>query len=162
MLNKAIRKYGGDVFKLTIVEECENHHLNDKEAHYIREYNTIKPHGYNLSHGGASEHLDETKMKISIALKGRQKSHESLLKRSITKKGDSTLPMYLIECRKNGDVRGYRVTHPRTPEKRFCNAELTLAENLQNALKHLSTINSMVAVQRPDGDGSRDSENPLA
>lgn len=154
LLNRAIRKYGGDAFKVEVIEECDEGQLNDREYHHIVHHNTIKPYGYNLSYGGASSHLEETKERISLALKGRPKSHESLLKRSVTKKGGNTLPMYLIEYKKNGVVMGYRVTHPQFSERRFGNPNLTLEENLNLAQDHLQKLNSMDKVQRLDGDGS--------
>jgi len=44
--------------------------LNDKEVHFIQEYNTLVPHGYNLMTGGGSNgtHCAETRKKISKAV----------------------------------------------------------------------------------------------
>lgn len=156
LLNRAIRKYGGENFALNVICECDDCELNDKETYYIRVHNTMKPTGYNLKYGGSiGRHLDETKVKISNKLKGIPKPVAVLEKRSITKKGNSNLPMYVIECRKKGITIGYRVTHPKYSEKRFTSSDLSLTEKLEKAISHLTQlkINSMAPVQRLNGDG---------
>ena len=55
LIYKAIRKYGADKF---FVEELESgietqKELNEKEAEYIKRFNSLAPNGYNLSPGGA-------------------------------------------------------------------------------------------------------------
>lgn len=156
LLNRAIRKYGGHTFELEILMECDNDELNHYEELYINHCNSIKPYGYNLTYGGANTHLEETKQKISETLKGRPKSYESLLKRSQTKKKGSDLPMYLIEHRRNGVVKGYRVTHPGHSERKFADSRISLEENYNRAYAFLQSLNPMVNVQRPDGDGSEE------
>lgn len=154
LLNCAIRKYGIDNFQLETVCECENEQLNNIEEYCIKEYNTIKPFGYNLKPGGnVNVHLLETKQKISLKLKGIPKPREVLEKRSVTKKKEVNLPMYLIELKKNGITIGYRVTVPKFPEKRYSNSSLSLEEKLRCATEHLESINSMIGVQRLNGDG---------
>ncbi len=51
-LNNAIRKYGKDKFKVDLLETCSLHDLNDREIHYISQYNSLYPNGYNLTKGG--------------------------------------------------------------------------------------------------------------
>lgn len=48
----AIRKYGQNNFKIELVEECDEDQLNDLEVKYIKQYNSVTPNGYNLTHGG--------------------------------------------------------------------------------------------------------------
>lgn len=65
-LKRAIDKYGAENMKFEVVEECGDELLNDREEHWIRELNTLRPHGYNLTTGGdACELSEETKTKIS-------------------------------------------------------------------------------------------------
>jgi len=71
LFKQAIRKYGMESFiweticKCVSIEEC-----CEKEIHFIKEYNTISPNGYNLTEGGnggiASQ---EIKDKISKSVK---------------------------------------------------------------------------------------------
>lgn len=79
VMNNAIKKYGRQNFIKEILEICDNieqGHIN--EAKYINEYNTLVPHGYNVSPSGGigakniswGKHTDETKLKISEKNKG--------------------------------------------------------------------------------------------
>lgn len=45
----SMRKYGLDVFTLTILEECTQEQLNEREAYYMKLYNSLVPYGYNVS-----------------------------------------------------------------------------------------------------------------
>lgn len=155
LLNRAIRKYGGCAFDIQVICECNDDDMNDLERSYIERHNTVKPNGYNLTHGGGSScnHLEETKKKISEKLKGVPKHIDSLEKRSRTKKNNNGLPMYLIEYKKEGVVRGYRVTHPLFNERRFTSKCISLEENLANAKQYLAEINAKAPVQRLNGGG---------
>jgi group I intron endonuclease len=48
----AIRKYGEDKFKFDVVEKCTEDNVNERESHFIREYNTADGNGYNCTYGG--------------------------------------------------------------------------------------------------------------
>lgn len=65
-LKNAINKYGWAGMKREIVEEnIPEHQLNDREKYWIKMYNTITPHGYNLTDGGDGGSLsDITKVRI--------------------------------------------------------------------------------------------------
>lgn len=151
LLNKAIKKYGIENIKKEILCELSNELLNEQEEKFITQYNTIKPNGYNLKSGGlCNYHNQETKDKIREKLIGKPKKFESLLKRSQTKKENKSLPMYIIEIKKNDNVVGYRVSNPKLPEKRFQDMKQTLEEKLIKAKNYL---NSMDAVQRLNDNG---------
>jgi len=50
LFHTAIRKYGWDNFKWEILYDCVTpEDLNEKELNYIKEYNSLKPNGYNMS-----------------------------------------------------------------------------------------------------------------
>ena len=65
-LKRAINKYGWAEMKREIVEEnIPEDQLNDREKYWIKMYNTITPHGYNLTDGGDGGSLsDITKVRI--------------------------------------------------------------------------------------------------
>ena len=79
-LARAINKYGWDQMKREIVEEnIPEDQLNDREKYWIKTYNTMTPHGYNLMEGGGKggTHSDisklrakESKQKLAIAKNG--------------------------------------------------------------------------------------------
>ena len=49
---RAISKYGESNFKFRVLEECSEESVNEREEHYIREYNTADGAGYNCTYGG--------------------------------------------------------------------------------------------------------------
>ena len=97
ILKLAFKKYGRYNFKKEVIIEGNfNRFLTDElEKHYIRLYNsTNKKVGYNLENGGeghpGKKHTEETKLKMSIAAKGKKKvSFSELHKQRISeaKKG---------------------------------------------------------------------------
>lgn len=71
--------YGEENFKFYIIEECSIEMLSDKEEYYIAKYNSDnEQYGYNIEPGGLNRGAvaDETRQKLSIALKGRVFSDE--------------------------------------------------------------------------------------
>ena len=74
-------------FTFQIMELCSKELLNEREKHYIQVYDCVWPNGYNKTYGGSkgvefsedtkqklgsNKHSQETKDKISKALKGRK------------------------------------------------------------------------------------------
>jgi hypothetical protein len=43
-----MRKYGVDAFVMSVICECKPEELNELEAFYIREFNSVTPNGYNV------------------------------------------------------------------------------------------------------------------
>ena len=71
-LKLAISKYGIESFEFKLICICFDNDLNKYECFYMNKYNTLVPNGYNLREGGNNgRHNDETKRKISEALKNR-------------------------------------------------------------------------------------------
>ena len=72
-LKSAIKKYGVKNFEFKLICICFDDDLNNYEKYYIKKYNTMVPNGYNLREGGngGGKHSEETKKKISNALKNR-------------------------------------------------------------------------------------------
>jgi group I intron endonuclease len=75
-LQRAWNTYGNDYFIFSIIEQCDNDLLIDREQHYIDtlipEYNMCRIAGSPLGY----KHTDETKEKVSKAGKGRVFSDE--------------------------------------------------------------------------------------
>lgn len=89
-LQRAWNKYGDDNFEFSIVEECSENALNDREIYWITEYDSYH-NGYNQTLGGGGvrgfKHDEETKQRISESLKGenapwygKQRSEETKVK----------------------------------------------------------------------------------
>jgi len=76
LFHNAIKKYGIEGFKFEVIEE--NILLSDidnREKFWIKEFNSKKPNGYNLTDGGEAtfgyHHNAESKLKMSNARKGK-------------------------------------------------------------------------------------------
>lgn len=52
-LQNAWNKYGIENFKFSIIEECTQYELNDREIYWIEQYDSFK-NGYNLTSGGGN------------------------------------------------------------------------------------------------------------
>jgi group I intron endonuclease len=84
-LKRAFEKYGIDNFIFEMICCCDNEEFDKLEIHYMIEFNSIVPNGYNLREGGNSgRHNEETKKKISDALKGRTDIFRHQLGKPIT------------------------------------------------------------------------------
>jgi len=92
-IHNAMRGYGkeGMTIEKVFTLRCTQEYLDLVEVRAIKYYNTLAPNGYNLTeggHGGAKS--EETKVKISAAMKGRTgkcHSEESKAKISASKMG---------------------------------------------------------------------------
>lgn len=95
LIKNAIKKYGKKYFIKEILCVCETiDELNNKEKHYILEYNsTDKNIGYNITIGGTNgtmlhrKHTDETKMKMKNSALGKKKSESHRKNIGLSKKG---------------------------------------------------------------------------
>ena len=60
-IHKAIKKYGESNFTVTMIEECTNEKLNEREIYWIKYYDSYNGHkGYNATRGGQNiTHLKE-------------------------------------------------------------------------------------------------------
>jgi len=91
-LYHAFRKYGWDNFSWEVIYQSKDgkHCLNIMEPFFIKEYNSYNI-GYNETLGGegtlGNTLKESSKLKISKALKNKQKSKEHILKMSETRKG---------------------------------------------------------------------------
>ena len=91
-LQNAYNKYGVSFFVFEILEECNKDMLISREHHWCKKLNCNNPKiGYNLAitHPtiGFYKHSDETKLKISNALKGKKRSEEAIRRMRATKIG---------------------------------------------------------------------------
>lgn len=67
-LQDAVKKYGIDNFKFTVLIICFDEDRFKFEKEYIKKYNSLSPNGYNLTAGGGfynKKHTNETIKKIT-------------------------------------------------------------------------------------------------
>lgn len=82
-LQKSWNKYGAENFRFYVLEYCDVDRLDNLEVYYINLYKTLnRNHGYNLTSGGSDNKIysNETRIRISNALKGHKVSLESRIK----------------------------------------------------------------------------------
>ena len=89
----ALKKYGVDAFEFTVLEECASDVLEEREKHWIVQFDTVAS-GYNLTFGGESnkEVSEETRRKISEANTGKKRSPESIAKFAQSMRGQKRTP----------------------------------------------------------------------
>lgn len=92
LLNRAYEKYGKDKFKRRIIDYASSKkELDFLEKYYIQLFKTAIPSGYNIAEGGhggfTGSATEETRRKISEALKGKPKSLKARKKQSEVRKG---------------------------------------------------------------------------
>lgn len=86
-LYRSMRKHGIDNFAFEIIEECLTDQIADeREIHWITHFDSTNPEkGYNLSKGGQG-HSDESRRKLSEALKGNKHCVGRILSEETKKK----------------------------------------------------------------------------
>lgn len=131
IFHNAIRKHGRDNFTWKVIEYCDSkEEMDELEFHYIKQYNSILPNGYNMTEGGGgmlgykiteehrrnlSEshkgyiHTVEQRRKIGESSRCRKHTEETKIKLSTQKLGNKN-PMY-GRCGK--DNPGYGITPPK-------------------------------------------------
>ena len=72
LLKRAIDKYG-DQMKFEILEEALDSSLDDREIYWIKQLNTLAPHGYNCSTGGNSNKKLSDQLKNNISKRIEEK-----------------------------------------------------------------------------------------
>lgn len=151
---KALREYGIENFKVTVLELCDEELLDEKEIAYIKQYDSFH-HGYNSTEGGQfwspNIHSPETEEKRRITREKNQSlksenhpraklSNEEVVKirqRYIDGESVESIHKDYIELYKNKDVfkrivlgRSY-ISAGNIPDKsqiRYTNAKLTDAQ----------------------------------
>jgi len=108
VIHRAIKKYGIDKFVFEALFHClSKADMDKKERETIRERNSKRPAGYNLTDGGEGSdgyrHNEEAKRKIGAANKGRKMSKGEIEKRKKTNSHTKMTPEHkarLIEINK--------------------------------------------------------------
>lgn len=141
-LDNAIRKYGSENFKVSLLCKCSTlEELNNMEIYYIKEYNSLSPNGYNLTTGGNKnqKQSEETKIKKSQSLIGKNKGkvHQ---KKDRVDPNDNFLPKYVRKIK-----NGYRISnHPSKVDRCFRSIKLTMEEKLALVLNELKKLDELI------------------
>ena len=89
-LQNAWNKYGENSFEFSIIEECNEDNLSNKEIYWIKETDAYH-NGYNQTEGGEGTHLPEdVKAKIGAAAKEWWSDQENKNRMSESRKGEGS------------------------------------------------------------------------
>jgi group I intron endonuclease len=124
LLSKSIKKYGKVNFLVEQIDTATTiEELNEKEIYWIEFFSCIVPKGYNIFVGGDNrKHSEETKEKISKAIKGRKFTEEHKAKISAAHKGKQKSKEHLENISKNHWMRG------KTGDKHFNSKKIKLVD----------------------------------
>lgn len=135
----AIRKYGWDNFSWEVLFQCSdeqyNYALSVMEPHFIAEYTTLAPNGYNMTLGGDGvrgyKMSDDRKAQISEQMKKQQRTEESNNKRSATLTGIKRKPFTKEHKSKliATKVKSFVVTFPNGDQHTITNLRNFCREN---------------------------------
>lgn len=92
ILKAAVEKYGKDNFKIEVISTATSaEQLNKLEIMFIKQLNTMSPHGYNIRSGGGAGHTCSEELKLKISEKTKIAMQCPLMKEKISaaKKGIS-------------------------------------------------------------------------
>jgi len=144
-LNNAIRKYGVDDFIVELIECCETTNANERELHYITEFNSLFPNGYNLKNGGGSvfTHSDESKKRVSNGVMNyfKEKKYERF---KDIKSIDEDIEKYIKPLNRDNMQYGWYVFIDRKKAD-FGGVHISLDESKKNAIKFIENLKNHLA-----------------
>ena len=121
-ISNSLEYYGVDKFKFKIIHVCRDYELNEFEKFYIKEYNCMKPNGYNLTEGGENciptietrkkqseakigvkrgPQTEEHKKNIGNSNRGKKRTDVTKEKMRIAKLGKPLTPEHAEKIRNN-------------------------------------------------------------
>jgi group I intron endonuclease len=143
-LNNAIRKYGVADFVVDLIEYCEIVEANEKEIYYIKHYNSLFPHGFNLKNGGSVfTHSDESKKRVSNGVKSYFKDKKFERFKDI-KQIDDDIEQYIKPLTRNNEQYGWYVYIERKKAD-FGGVHTSLAESKENAKEFIIYLKNQLA-----------------
>jgi len=150
-LNNAIRKYGVSDFVVELIEYCEIEEANDKEIHYIKHYNSLFPHGYNLKNGGSVfTHSDESKKRVSNGVKRYFKDKKFERFSTITQI-DYDIEKYIKPLNRNKEQYGWYV-YIEKKKADFGGVHISLDESKEEAKDFIIYIKNQLAKRLAAGN----------
>jgi len=133
-LYRSFLKYGVQKHIFEIICECEISELNNKERYYQDLFNVIEK-GLNIrltkSNDRSGKLSEETKQKLSNSKKGKKKSEEFKLNKSIKSKGE----LNMMYGKKHTIISKLKMSNSRNPNKEFLGVSFVKERN-----KYLSQI----------------------
>ena len=143
-LNNAIRKYGVADFVVELIECCEIKNADEREIHYIKEFNSLFPNGYNLKNGGnVFTHSDESKKRVSNGVSNYYKDKKYDRFKDI-KNIDEDIEKYIKPLKRNNEQYGWYVYIDRVKAD-FGGVHIPLDESKISATEFIKNLKNHLA-----------------
>ena len=143
-LNNAIRKYGVADFVVELIECCEIKNADEREIHYIKEFNSLFPNGYNLKNGGnVFTHSDESKKRVSNGVINYFKDKKFDRFKDV-KHIDDDIDKYIKPLKKHNEQYGWYVYIDRNKAD-FGGVHITLEESKKCAIEFIKNLKNQLA-----------------
>jgi hypothetical protein len=143
-LNNAIRKYGTSDFVVELIECCEITNSDSRETHFIQEFNSLFPNGYNLKNGGrVFTHCDESKKRVSNGVFNyfKDKKYERFKNVTVI---DDDIDKYIKPLNKYNEQYGWYVYIDRIKAD-FGGVHISLEDSNKNAKEFINNLKKQLA-----------------
>jgi group I intron endonuclease len=143
-LNNAIRKYGVEDFVVELIECCEIKDADERETHYIKEFNSLYPNGYNLKNGGkVFTHSNESKKRVSNGVLNYYKDKKFNKFKDI-KHIDDDIDKYIKPLNKYNEQYGWYV-YINKCKADFGGIHISLDESKNSAIEFIQELKNHLA-----------------
>ena len=143
-LNNAIRKYGVENFVVELIECCEINDADEREIHYIKEFNSLYPNGYNLKNGGSVfTHSDESKKRVSNGVINYYKDKKFDRFKNVTQIDDD-IDKYIKPLKKYNEQYGWYVYIDKCKTD-FGGIHIPLDESKNSAIEFIKLLKNHLA-----------------
>ena len=143
-LNNAIRKYGVKDFVVELIECCEIKDADERETHYIKEFNSLYPNGYNLKNGGkVFTHSNESKKRVSNGVLNYYKDKKFNKFKDI-KHIDDDIDKYIKPLNKYNEQYGWYV-YINKCKADFGGIHISLDESKNSAIEFIQELKNHLA-----------------
>jgi group I intron endonuclease len=143
-LNNAIRKYGVENFVVELIECCEINDADERETHYIKEFNSLYPNGYNLKNGGSVfTHSDESKKRVSNGVINYYKDKKFDRFKNVTQIDDD-IDKYIKPLKKYNEQYGWYVYIDKCKTD-FGGIHIPLDESKNSAIEFIKLLKNHLA-----------------
>jgi group I intron endonuclease len=143
-LNNAIRKYGVKDFVVELIECCEIDDADERETHYIKEFNSLYPNGYNLKNGGkVFTHSNESKKRVSNGVLNYYKDKKFNKFKNI-KEIDDDIDKYIKPLNKYNEQYGWYVYIDKCKAD-FGGIHISLDESKNSAIEFIQQLKNHLA-----------------
>ena len=143
-LNNAIRKYGVADFEVDLIECCEIEKADEREIHYIKEFNSLFPNGYNLKNGGSVfTHSDESKKRLSNGVVNYFKDKKAERFKGVDKIDDD-IEKYIRPLNRNNEQYGWYVYIEKCKAD-FGGVHIPLEKSRKDAIEFINNLKNHLA-----------------